>query len=90
MLLSVQRRAASGVTVNANYTWSHCIGDTAQLYNPMNSHPTSTYTDPNNRRADRGDCAPDRRHVFNMTAVAATPEFPARCCACWRRGGAWR
>ena len=28
LLLSVQRRAARGVTVNANYTWSHYISDT--------------------------------------------------------------
>ena len=38
LLVSIQRRAASGVTIGANY---------------------------------RGNCEGDRRHIFNMTAVAA-------------------
>jgi hypothetical protein len=73
MLLSVQRRAAAGVNIGGNYTWSHCIGDA----------PTANATgvggpgllDPNNRAFDRGNCDSDRRHVFNITAVASTPQF---------------
>jgi hypothetical protein len=94
MLLSIERRAAKGVTVNANYTWSHCIGDYANLYNPMSDHPDNTYTDPNNRRADRGNCVSDRRHIFNLTTVASTPQFsnPAlRILATgWRLSGIYR
>ena len=29
LVLSAQRRAARGVNVSANYTWSHCITDPA-------------------------------------------------------------
>jgi hypothetical protein len=75
MLLSIQRRAASGVTVTGNYTWSHCVGDYANLYNPMSDHPDNTYTDPDNRALDRGNCSTDRRHIFNLTSVAETPQF---------------
>jgi hypothetical protein len=75
LLLSVERRAAEGVTVNANYTWSHCIGDYANQYSPMSDHPNNTYSNPNDRRADRGSCDSDRRHIFNLTAVAETQTF---------------
>src|ERR1041385_449150 len=30
LLLSLQRRAARGVTIGANYTWSHCYGDASK------------------------------------------------------------
>jgi hypothetical protein len=36
------------------------------------------YINPDNRRFDRGNCttsATDRRHLFNLTAVAETPTF---------------
>ena len=77
LLLSVQRRAARGLTFNGNYTWSHCIGN----YEPGgNGGPsaTQTYTDPNNRNLDRGNCGSDRRNVFNVTAVADAPQFSNR------------
>ena len=74
MLLTVQRRISSGVNVNANYTWSHCIGDKVDL---QASGPDSgeTNTMPGNRGFDRGDCNGDRRQLFNLTSVAQTPEF---------------
>jgi hypothetical protein len=77
LLLAVQRRASRGMTVNANYTWSHCISDPFQSTansgsgNAGNSHP-------DNRRFDRGNCTAsqtDRRHNFNLSAVAETPQF---------------
>ena len=71
LLVSVQRRAARGVTIAGNYTWSHCLGDTSR----MGGTPGATFLDPNNRNFDRGNCDGDRRHIFNMTAVAETPRF---------------
>jgi hypothetical protein len=74
MLLSLQRQATRGVTVSGNYTWSHCIGDYADL-NSIGPDQAETYTDPNNRRFDRGNCNSDRRHILNLTGVAQTPQF---------------
>jgi hypothetical protein len=73
LLLSIQRRAARGVNIGANYTWSHCIG------NDANANTTGTggpgYLDPHNRGFDRGNCSSDRRQIFNLTSVASTPQF---------------
>jgi hypothetical protein len=73
MLLSLQRRAARGVTVGANYTFSHCYGEGSRA--SAAGTPGNTYLDPNNRAFDRGNCDSDRRQIFNMTAVATTPQF---------------
>jgi hypothetical protein len=72
LLLTVQRRAARGVTINSNYTWSHCLGDHYETDGPA---PGTGYVNPNNRDFDRGNCDSDRRHIFNFTAVAETPTF---------------
>ena len=74
MLLSIQRRAASGVNIGANYTWSHCIGIDPTANNTGRGGPG--YLDPNNRKLDIGNCnSTDQRQVFNLTAVAPTPRF---------------
>src|SRR5207302_3036053 len=83
LLLSMQRRAVRGVTVAANYTWSHCIGDAATAN--ATGRGGAGYLDPNNRAFDRGNCGPpsggttvsgtDHRHIINFTAVAATLQF---------------
>src|SRR5205823_6833949 len=75
-LFSVQKRASRGVTVNANYTWSHCIGDYMGRSNSgYGTSVDQAYQDPNNRRKDRGNCEVDARHVFNFTSVTETPKF---------------
>jgi hypothetical protein len=94
MVLSVERRATRGVTMTANYTLSHCIGDYATLWNSMGMWASDTYADPNNRRLDRGNCDSDRRQVFNVTTVAQTPQFSNRTARLlatgWRLSGIYR
>ena len=79
LLLSVQRRAARGVTLSANYTWSHCISDPgAGILFGVTGNFTNGWTDTDNRRFDRGNCsegATDHRHVFNLSGVAEAPQF---------------
>ena len=82
LVISLQRRAVRGVNIAGNYTWSHCIGDAATAN--ATGRGGAGYLDPNNRAFDRGNCGSngsgtgsslDRRHIFNVTAVASTPQF---------------
>src|SRR5213078_4904106 len=76
LLLEVRKRAAKGITVTGNYTWSHCIspfqgneaGDTGA--NPAIPNPYI-----GNRDGGRGNCLGDIRHLFNLTSVLETPKF---------------
>jgi hypothetical protein len=75
LVLSVQRRAARGVTITSNYTWSHCISDSVTTNTGNSGNADGGYLNPQNRHMDRGNCDADRRHVFNLSAVAETPQF---------------
>jgi hypothetical protein len=93
MLLTIGRRSARGLTVNANYTLSHCFGSpdgggagTANL--------GTGYNDPSRPHFDDGNCTSDRRHVFTLTAGAETPQFEGRAVRAvasgWRLFGSFR
>ncbi len=71
MLLSVQRRRSNGITVQGNYTWSHCIGD----FFVAGGGQTGSGVYPGRRRDERGGCPGDTRHSFNMSTVYETPRF---------------
>jgi hypothetical protein len=70
MTLSVQRRRARGVTVQGNYTWSHCIDGGYE-----DSIQTTGGQTIERRPFNRGNCELDRRHNFNMSTVYETPQF---------------
>src|SRR5437867_532010 len=77
LLVTVQRNARN-VTLNANYTWSHCISDHPQpTQTAFGTNANIGWTN-NDRHADHGNCALssiDRQHIFNLSAVAATAGF---------------
>ena len=86
LLLNGTWRAGSNITLNANYTWSHCIGlPVITLLNPGANyvHQANQSNGPVDRDLDVGDCGgaaaggnsatQDRRQLFNLTLVAQTP-----------------
>jgi len=76
MYLSAQKRLSRGVTLLANYTWSHCISDVFDQ-NPTAAGVTGNI--PGNRRAYRNNCVgSDLRQLFVLNMVATTPKFSNR------------
>jgi hypothetical protein len=73
LLLVAQHRFSHNFSALANFTWSHCFdqGENGQDI-------ANFYQDPNNRRAEWGSCASDRRKVFNLSLVTSSPRFGPR------------
>ena len=69
--ISVQRRRSGGLTLQANYTWSHCIADYFDAF--VGGPAGRSYMVPGNRGLDRAGCGSDLRHSFNGSSVWATP-----------------
>ncbi len=94
MLLTVQRQAGRNLTINGNYTWSHCLGDLGVDVTSVNNGNNQGYNNLNNRAYDRGDCNGDRRQIFNVTTVAQTPQFAnpmlRRIATGWTLSGIYR
>lgn len=81
--LQIQRRRVAGFTLQANYTWSHCIYDGYQDVIQNNGGYV-----PERRGASRGNCELDRRHNFNMSTVYELPRFSNR--ALQALAGGWQ
>ncbi len=73
LLATVQRRASRSVTVQGNYTWSHCIDQGQTTIVQVNGGQI-----PERRGLNEGNCDSDRRHNFNLSSVYSTPEFSGR------------
>jgi hypothetical protein len=71
--VSANKALTHGISMLANYTWSHCISD------PYDQQPSANgLTRPDNRRAYRGNCTvgvADVRHYFALNMVATAPKF---------------
>jgi hypothetical protein len=85
LLLSLQHRLSNHFTVQSNYTWSHCISDVGTTL------LAGSYTDPNDRRYDRGNCpGNDLRHIFNLSAVIQGPAFSGLSKFLRNTAGGWQ
>jgi hypothetical protein len=73
MLVNANWKASKTLTVNGNYTWSHCIGNA--YIGTGTPNPGTNYSHMDNRGLDRGNCFSDRRNLVNLTIVAQSPRF---------------
>jgi hypothetical protein len=85
---------SKGISLSANYTWSHCIGPYSYGGQITKLAPDVTGTKPGNRDFDQGNCDSDRRQLFNVTSLVETPRFAnntMRMLATgWRLSGIYR
>jgi Flp pilus assembly protein TadG len=70
LLLAANHRFSHNFSVLANYTLSHCLDQ-----GEANQDIVNMYQNPSNRRAEWGNCAQDRRQLFNLSLIAQTPKF---------------
>ena len=73
MKLSFRRRAADGISLQGNYTLSHCEADT-DVTGGFGQFNTG-YQKPNDPSYDRGNCSQNRRQIGNLSVGAAMPRF---------------
>jgi hypothetical protein len=103
LLFSVERRATNGIAASANYTLSKCKGHRTQGGGTSNAAsgymiPVSIINPPADAEArldaDYGPCDNDRRHIFNLSATAETPQFDGAAlrmlASGWRLSGIFR
>jgi hypothetical protein len=65
LLVSANHRLTKGISVLANYTWSHCIG---QIETPGDV-AGNAFSNPSDIRADTSSCGYDLRHILNASVV---------------------
>jgi hypothetical protein len=86
MLLSVEHRLSHNFSLQANWTWSHCISDFDPKPTGDAGEDDWVWTNPQDMRFDRGNCDEDVRNIFNLTGIAQTPEFVGRSWGVLARG----
>jgi hypothetical protein len=70
--IGARRRAATGVSLSGNYTWSYCEGNEVPLGFLQIS---AGYHKPDDPSYDRGNCVHSRRHIGNVSMAIQTPSF---------------
>lgn len=72
LLLSAKHRLSRAFSVLANYSWAHCLSDGGTLSTELTG---TSYQNPLDRSADRGNCEATRRQIFNGSVLVTTPHF---------------
>ena len=92
LLLSV-RGSTQLITVNANYTLSHCYG-APEGGGASTTNVSTGYNIPSDPHFDDGNCAADRLHNLSLTAGVQSPRFNHRVMRAalsdWRLVGGFR
>jgi hypothetical protein len=82
LLLSARYRFTNNLNLQSNYTYSHCI-DTNDIEGEAWPGENGQSQNPNNPKADRGNCFSDHRQVFTTSVIASTPTFQDKWARRW-------
>jgi hypothetical protein len=86
--LAARHRTANGVSLNASYTLSRCVGTTTAL---TFNQTSAGYSIPGDPDFDAGYCDQDRKHLATLNAGYNTPEvgsgFVGALASNWRLSG---
>jgi hypothetical protein len=84
--VNVTRHAARGVTMQASYTYSHCIDDESGTFGPEGVSEQGEL-DPYDPNIDKGDCNFDLRHNLVANVVYLLPFHGNRLVEGWQVSG---
>jgi hypothetical protein len=84
--VNLVRHTAKGVTMQASYTYSHCIDDGSAAYGPEGAN-SNGQLDPYFPALDRGNCNFDLRHNFVANVVYLLPFHGNRFVEGWQVSG---
>jgi hypothetical protein len=70
LVISAEKRLSHGLSVLSNYTWSHCM-DVGEIGQDIGN----TFSQPNNPKADWGNCSYNRKGAFNLSITAQSPNY---------------
>lgn len=73
LLLTLEQRLSHGFSVLTNYTWSHCMNN-GEIGQDINN----VFMDPNNPKANWGNCTFNRKGIFNLSVTAQTGRYGDR------------
>jgi hypothetical protein len=71
LLVSLQHRFSHGLSILANYTWSHCL----DLGEGQGQDIGNSYQNPLNLNAEYGNCSQDIRQILNVPLVVEMPKL---------------
>jgi hypothetical protein len=71
LLVSLQHRFSHGLSILANYTWSHCL----DLGEGQGQDIGNSYQNPLNPNAEYGNCSQDIRQILNVPLVVEMPKL---------------
>jgi len=71
--LELKNFRSKGVTLRANYTWSHAIDNLSNTFSETASSPNLGFLDPMNPNLDRGDADFDVRQRFTIAGMWDIP-----------------